>query len=158
RWASDFDNWAICDTACFHLFDRTMHAFNRIEAWADKEALFIKRAAFALIASVALHDKDAEDALFLEVLPLIEAAANDERNFVKKAVSWALRGIGKRNPTLCTAATELSTRLSTSDDRTRRWIGKDALRDLNKKPGTKAKPAPKPASVPATKSRAKLRK
>lgn len=149
RWASDFDNWAICDTACFHLFDRTEYAINRIGAWARRDALFVKRAAFALLASVALHDKEAEDAVFLDVFPLIEAAADDDRNFVKKAVSWALRGIGKRNATLRSAAIELSTRLSTSDDRTRRWIGKDALRDLNKKPATRITAAAKAARAPA---------
>ena len=91
RWARDFDNWATCDTLCFALFDRTAHAFDMVDRWADDEAEFVKRAAFALLASLALHDKKREDEAFLSRLPLIEKAASDERNFVKKGVSWALR-------------------------------------------------------------------
>ncbi|HVF39072.1 MAG TPA: DNA alkylation repair protein [Gemmatimonadaceae bacterium] len=130
RWARDFDNWAICDALCFHLFDRTPHAWKKIHKWSTRRDEFVKRAAFALLASVALHDKKAPDEPFLESLRLIEAAANDERNFVMKGVSWALRGIGKRNPKLKAAATQTANRLAKSRDKTARWIGKDALRDF----------------------------
>jgi len=130
-WRAGFDNWATCDTACFVLFDRTSHAFGRIDAWASRNDEFGRRAAFALLASVALHDKQAGDDLFLDRLSLIEQTATDERNFVKKAVNWALRGIGTRkSPALQAAALELADRLGGSKDRTARWIGKDAARQL----------------------------
>jgi 3-methyladenine DNA glycosylase AlkD len=132
-WCRDFDNWAICDTMCFHLFDRTPHVFAKIDAWAAKKDEFVKRAAFALLASVALHDKKAPDEPFLRALPLIERAAEDERNFVKKGVSWALRGIGKRNAKLKAAAGELARRLSQSENAAARWVGKDALREFAKR-------------------------
>jgi 3-methyladenine DNA glycosylase AlkD len=131
RWCRDFDSWAICDALCFHLFDKTPHAWNKIAKWSDARAEFVKRAAFALLASVALHDKSAPDKQFLYSLPLIERAASDDRNFVKKAVSWALRGIGKRNPKLHSAALKLANRLVKSPDSTARWIGRDTLHDLN---------------------------
>ncbi len=133
RWAQDFDNWAVCDTICFHLFDRTPHAFDRIARWAGRREEFVKRAAFALLASVALHDKNAADEPFLKGLQSIEKAAGDDRNFVKKGVSWALRGIGKRNARLCAAATEIARRLAESDQPAARWIGKDALREFGKR-------------------------
>jgi 3-methyladenine DNA glycosylase AlkD len=130
RWCRDFDSWGICDTLCFHLFDKTPHAWKKIAKWSSARAEFVKRASFALLASVALHDKTAPDKLFLDSLELIEGAAGDERNFVKKAVSWALRGIGKRNSKLHAAAVTLAGRLAGSNDPTARWIGRDALRDL----------------------------
>ena len=132
RWCRDFDNWAICDTACFHLFDKTPHAFKKVSQWSKRKDEFVKRSAFALLASLALHDKKLDDAPFLKCLPLIEQAATDDRNFVKKGVSWALRGIGHRNPALKASALALSQRLAESKDSTARWIGKDALRDLNR--------------------------
>lgn len=132
RWAKDFDNWAVCDTACFCLFDRVdpKVAYGRIGAWAKSKHEFVKRGAFAMLASLALHDKTSGDAMFEKYLPLIERGANDERNFVKKAVSWALRGIGKRNKGLNLKCVAVSKRLAASDDRAARWVGKDALRDL----------------------------
>jgi 3-methyladenine DNA glycosylase AlkD len=140
RWARDFDNWAICDTLCFHIFDRTPHAWRKIEQWSWRREEFVKRAAFALLASVALHDKAAADAPFLDALPLVEQGASDPRNFVKKAVSWALRSIGKRNRTLQTVAIDLARQLAESSEPAARWIGKDALRDLTR--AVKKKPAP----------------
>ncbi len=130
RWCCGFDNWAICDTVCFKLFDQLPHAFGRIEAWANRKDEFQKRAAFALLASLALHDKDADDKAFTEFLPLIETAADDERNFVKKGVSWALRAIGGRSASLKSAATTVARKLAASEDSAARWIGKDALRSL----------------------------
>jgi 3-methyladenine DNA glycosylase AlkD len=132
RWCRDFDNWAVCDTACFHLFDRTQHAFAKIERWAAKKPEFEKRAAFALLASIAGHDKEAADAPFLRCFPLIELGAKDPRNFVKKAVSWALRRIGTRNDKLKNAALALAHKLAASEDVAARWVGKDALRDLSR--------------------------
>lgn len=132
RWCKDFDNWAICDTACFHLFDKTPHAFKKVSQWARRKDEFVKRGAFALLASLALHDKKSDDRLFASCLPLIEQAAIDDRNFVKKGVSWALRGVGRRSPALKASALALSERLAVSPDPTARWIGKDALRDLKR--------------------------
>lgn len=133
RWCKDFDSWAICDTACFHLFDRSPHAWKKVRAWAKKRDEFVKRGAFALLASLALHDKKAPDAPFLQGLKLIERAASDERNFVKKAVSWALRGIGKRNRALNAEAVKVSKRLAASSKPAARWVGKDALRELERR-------------------------
>jgi 3-methyladenine DNA glycosylase AlkD len=130
RWWHDFDSWAICDALCFHLFDKTPHAWRKIAKWSKARAEFARRAAFALLVSVALHDKTAPDKLFLDSFSLIARAATDDRNFVKKAVSWALRGIGKRNAKLHAAALKLARRLSASTDSSTRWIGRDALRDL----------------------------
>ena len=100
RWCRDFDNWGVCDTVCFFLFDRTPHAYRKVEQWSGKREEFVKRAAFALLASLAGHDKQASDAAFLKTLPLIERAATDDRNFVMKGVSWALRRIGTRSAAL----------------------------------------------------------
>jgi 3-methyladenine DNA glycosylase AlkD len=132
RWCRDFDNWGICDTVCFHLFDRTPHAWAKVAQWGDQPEEFVKRGAFALLASLALHDKKTGNEPFLETLPLIERAASDERNFVKKGVSWALRGVGRRNPALRAAAMEVVRRLVASPDAAARWVGKDALKDLTK--------------------------
>jgi 3-methyladenine DNA glycosylase AlkD len=130
RWCRDFDNWAICDTACFHLFDRTPHAWRKVEQWSRRRGEFVRRAAFALLASLSVHDKQADDEPFAQGLLLVERAATDERNFVKKAVNWALRSIGKRNPALNTAAVAVAQRLSASLQTAARWVGKDALREL----------------------------
>jgi 3-methyladenine DNA glycosylase AlkD len=130
RWARDFDNWGICDTVCFHLFDRTPHAWNRIDRWSRRRDEFVKRAAFALLASLALHDKHTGDGPFLERLPLIERAASDDRNFVKKGVSWALRSVGRRGRTLNAAASEVAERLAKAPEPAARWVGRDALRDF----------------------------
>ncbi len=132
RWCADFDDWAITDTACFHLFDRTPHAFDKVHQWAKEEGEFQKRAAFALIASVALHVKKAEDASFAACLPLIEEAASDGRNFVKKAVSWAMRGIAKKRPALRPEIEAIAQHLAESDDKAERWVGKDVARQLLK--------------------------
>jgi 3-methyladenine DNA glycosylase AlkD len=132
RWCRDFDNWGICDTVCFKLFDQSPHAFAKVTKWSASEEEFVKRGAFALLASLALHDKDSSDATFLATLPLIERAATDERNFVKKGVSWALRGIGHRSPGLWTAAMATAERLAASADTTARWIGRDAVKDLKR--------------------------
>jgi 3-methyladenine DNA glycosylase AlkD/uncharacterized protein YdhG (YjbR/CyaY superfamily) len=132
RWAKDFDNWALVDTACFSLFDRTPHAFKQVEKWAGAKDEFVKRAAFALLASCALHGFGSEKD-HLRGLGLIEREASDARNFVKKGVNWALRAVGGKNsPKLCAAARALAKKLSESDDPTERWNGKDTLRAFAK--------------------------
>jgi 3-methyladenine DNA glycosylase AlkD len=137
RWCRDFDNWGICDTVCFHLFDRTPYAFDKVVLWSTRRDEFVKRAAFALLASVALHDKRADDSRFVRCLPLIEAAATDERNFVKKGVSWALRAVGRRNAALNVAAVAAARRLSASPEAAAQWVGKDALRELTRLAGAR---------------------
>jgi 3-methyladenine DNA glycosylase AlkD len=132
RWTRDFDNWGICDTLTCVLFDKSPHAWRQVDRWASKKEEFVRRAAFALLAALALHDAATPDAPFLERLALIEAAAGDERNFVKKGVSWALRGIGTRSVALRAASIALAERLAASKDATTRWVGKDALRDLTR--------------------------
>ncbi|MFK3648175.1 DNA alkylation repair protein [Lysobacter enzymogenes] len=134
RWVREFDNWAVCDTVCFALFDRSAHAWDKIGQWALREEEFVRRAAFALLASKSVHDKAAEDARFLHGLALIETHAGDARNFVKKAVNWALRSVGKRNAALHAAALKTAARLAASADAAPRWNGKDALRELNGAP------------------------
>ena len=131
RWASEFDNWAICDTVCFTLFDRSPHAFGRIEAWAKRREENVKRGAFALLASVALHDKQSGDERFRPFLRTLEEGAADDRNFVKKGVLWALRGVAGRSRALHTESIALAKRLAASDDKAPRWIGKAALRELS---------------------------
>jgi 3-methyladenine DNA glycosylase AlkD len=132
RWCSDFDNWGICDTVCFCLFDRTPHAWAKVAKWSGHRDEFVKRAAFALLASLALHDKSTGDKPFLESLCFVERGAADERNFVKKGVSWALRSVGRRNAALHVAALDLARRLAASPAPAERWVGKDALRDITR--------------------------
>jgi 3-methyladenine DNA glycosylase AlkD len=130
RWCTEFDNWAFCDAMCFNLFDRTPHAWDKVTHWSSSNAEFVKRTAFALLWSLSVHDKGAGNESFVQGLALIERAAGDERNFVKKAVNMALRAIGKRNRTLNAAAVAAARRLANSPNATARWIGKDALREL----------------------------
>jgi 3-methyladenine DNA glycosylase AlkD len=130
QWCQGFDNWAICDTACFALFDRTPHAWRKVKQWSKSKEEFVRRAAFALLWGLTVHDKRAGAELFADGLVLIERAASDERHFVKKGVNMALRAVGKRSPALCTAAIAVAQRLAASPDATPRWIGKDALREL----------------------------
>jgi len=132
KWVRGFDNWAICDTCCMHLFDRTRLAWNKAEAWSKRKPEFVKRAGFALVASMAIHDKEGPDAPYREALRWVAREAKDERNFVKKAVNWALRAIGERSPALRSEAEALAKKLAASTDATARWIGKDALRQLGR--------------------------
>jgi 3-methyladenine DNA glycosylase AlkD len=129
-WCRQFDNWATCDSACFHLFDRSPLAWGKVKSWSTRRREFERRAGFALLASLAVHDKQEPDERFVISLGWIEAAADDERNFVKKAVNWALRSIGKRNPRLHQAALATATALADQPSKSARWIGKDALREL----------------------------
>jgi 3-methyladenine DNA glycosylase AlkD len=130
RWAKSFDNWAVCDTATFVLWDRTPHAWAKVTEWSTRDEEFVKRAAFAMLASLTVHDTAAPDSNYLKGLKLIEREASDDRNFVKKAVNWALRSIGKRNRALNTAAVAVAKRLAEREDSAARWVGKTALREI----------------------------
>ncbi len=130
RWCRDFDNWGICDTLCFHLFDRTPHAWAKVAQWQNRRGEFEKRAVFALLWALAAHDKGEDEKPFREGLCYIERAAADERHFVKKAVNMALRTIGKRSASLNAAAIKVAQRLAKSAEPAGRWVGKDALREL----------------------------
>ena len=131
KWRRGFDNWAVVDTLCFVLFDRTPHAWSKVGKWSTAKDEFGKRAAFALLWSLSVHDKVSGDGQFLRALPLLERGAADERHFVKKAVNMALRAIGKRSRKLNTAAAALARRLAESENPATRWIGKDALREIS---------------------------
>lgn len=130
EWTADFDSWDLCDQACSKLFVRTPFVEVKIAKWVKDKREFVRRAGFALIAAHTVHGKGVAEATYLGYLPMIEAAAKDDRNFVKKAVNWALRQIGKRSKRLHRPALALARKLAQSDDRTARWIGKDAVREL----------------------------
>ena len=132
RWCKDFDNWAIVDTVCFVLFDRTPHAWKKVAPWCRSKGEMSRRAGFVLIACLAAHDKAADDTAFERFFPLIERGAADERNFVMKGVSWALRMVGRRSRRLHATAVEVAQRLAASPDPAPRWVGKDALRELSR--------------------------
>ena len=151
-WAAAFDSWAICDHACGNLFDRAPLAWQKARAWQRRKAEYVRRAGFALIAWLAVHDKASPDSRFLEALPAIERAASDDRNMVKKGVNWALRQIGKRNPALNRAAIACAERVRRQGSRSARWIAADALREL-RSPALRARferrrhPVPRPRST-----------
>jgi 3-methyladenine DNA glycosylase AlkD len=149
-WAAGFENWADCDTVCFKLWDRSPFAWEKARQWAKSPHEFVKRGGFVLMACLALHDKHASDADFRSFLPLIEQGAQDERNFVMKGVSWALRSIGRRNVALNRAAVDLARRLAKAEDAAPRWVGKDALRELES-----AKVKARLARVPRASGKAK---
>lgn len=130
RWCKDFDNWAYCDAMCFNLFDRTPHAWAKVDQWSGKQAEFEKRTAFALLWSLTVHDKHAPDSAFLHGLALVEREAFDQRHFVTKALSMALRAVGKRNRALHAAALSSATRLAAGADPAAARIGREALREL----------------------------
>lgn len=129
-WCRDFDNWGVTDTLCFALFVDSPLAWGRVRPWVRRKAEFEKRAGFVMIACLARPKRPGDDALFLECLQMIEDASTDERNFVKKGVNWALRGIGRRNKALNAASLALSRRLIESESPAARWIGRDALHEL----------------------------
>jgi 3-methyladenine DNA glycosylase AlkD len=133
-WARDFDSWDVCDHACHNLFRYTPHAWPTAVDWARARGEFVRRAGFSLMAGLAVKDKAAADERFLALLPLIAEAASDERNMVKKAVNWALRAIGKRNPALCAAAIRAAGEIARKESRAARWIAADALRELRRAP------------------------
>lgn len=130
RWAADFNSWAVCDSACCSLFDKTPFAWGKAVEWIEREEEYVKRAGFVLMAALVVHDKKAPNERFEAFLSLIETHATDDRNFVKKAVNWALRQIGKRNRHLNKLAIQSGERLREIDSRAARWIAADALREL----------------------------
>ncbi|MFZ6031998.1 MAG: DNA alkylation repair protein [Melioribacter sp.] len=130
KWVSDFDSWDICDGTCIHLFRKTPYAYKKVDEWMKSDKEFVRRAAFALIAALAVHDKKAEDGRFEVYFNDIKRCSVDERNYVKKAVNWALRQIGKRNRRLNKLAVGVAKELKTSDSKSAGWIGSDALREL----------------------------
>lgn len=130
RWALDFNSWAVCDAACCILFDKTPHAWDKAIEWIDRQEEYVKRAGFVLMAALAVHDKKTPDERFEMFLPLIATRATDERNFVKKAVNWALRQIGKRSRRLNEAAVRTAQQIRQIDSKPARWIAADALREL----------------------------
>lgn len=130
QWVSDFDSWDICDQCCGNLFKETKFAQKKILEWSKREEEFVKRTAFALICEFAYHDKIMKDEEFEKYFVLIKREATDERNFVRKAVNWALRNIGKRNLTLNKKAIKIAEELKKMDNKTARWIAADALREL----------------------------
>ncbi|MBL0088296.1 MAG: DNA alkylation repair protein [Ideonella sp.] len=137
-WSRSSGSWDVCDQACLNAFVRSPLAWARVPVWARAEDEWVRRAAFALLACLAVHDKAAADARFIQALSLIEAASDDDRNFVKKAVNWALRQIGKRNAVLRTHAVACAERIATAGHRAGRWIAADALRELRPPADAKA--------------------
>jgi len=130
RWVKDFDSWDICDQVCSNLFDRTPFARSKAAEWSRREEEFAKRAGFVLMAAMAVHDKEAGDSVFKRFFPMIKRESTDERNYVRKAVNWALRQIGKRNITLNREAVRLAREIKRIDSRAACWIASDALREL----------------------------
>lgn len=133
EWVRAFDSWDVCDQVCSNLFDRTSFAYPKAFEWAGREAEFVKRAGFVLMAALAVHDKSASDSRLAKFLPLIKRHAVDERNFVRKAVNWALRQIGKRNETLRQKALRTAFAIERIGTTSARWVARDAVRELEKK-------------------------
>jgi 3-methyladenine DNA glycosylase AlkD len=130
KWVLEFDSWDICDQCCMNLFRKTPFAYKKISEWSVREEEFVKRAAFTLIATLAVHDKKADNEKFIDLFPLIIRESTDPRIYVKKAVNWALRQIGKRNLTLNNKAISLAQEIYEIDSKSARWIASDALREL----------------------------
>jgi 3-methyladenine DNA glycosylase AlkD len=130
RWVMDFDSWDVCDQCCSNLFDKTVFAYRKAVEWSSRPEEYVRRAGFVLMATLAVHDKRAGDDVFLKFLPIIERGATDDRNFVRKAVNWALRQIGKRNKSLNGAAIRTAEAILRVDSKAARWVASDALKEL----------------------------
>jgi 3-methyladenine DNA glycosylase AlkD len=130
RWVKDFDSWDVCDQCCSNLFDKTTYAFQMARKWSSRNEEFVKRAAFALMAALAVHDKNSTNAQFQSFLPIIERESIDERNFVRKATNWALRQIGKRNMRMNLLALKTAKEIQKKNSKSARWIASDAIREL----------------------------
>ncbi|MCK5026085.1 MAG: DNA alkylation repair protein [Nanoarchaeota archaeon] len=131
KWVKDFNSWDICDQCCNNLFRKTRFAHQKAVEWSSREEEFVKRAGFVMMAVLAVHDKKSEDNVFLKFLEIAKKESTDERNFVKKAVNWAIRQIGKRNELLNQKATAICHQIEKKDSKSSKWIAKDALRELN---------------------------
>jgi len=129
-WARDFDSWDVCDGCCMNLFEKTVFAYRKAVEWSSNDAEFVKRAGFVLMARLAVSDKRAEDSRFYEFLPIMTREAIDSRNYVKKAVNWALRQVGKRNVNLNRMALDTAEGMRRMDSKSARWIASDAIREL----------------------------
>ncbi len=129
-WVAGFDSWDVCDQVCSNLFDRTRFAYDKAFEWSERQEEFVKRAGFVLMAALAVHDKAATDETMARFLPVIARESTDPRNFVKKAVNWALRQIGKRNRRLNRKAVRTAKEISGIDSRSARWVAADALKEL----------------------------
>jgi 3-methyladenine DNA glycosylase AlkD len=134
RWVKDFDSWDVCDQCCSNLFDKTKFAHKKAIEWSRRREEFVKRAGFVLMATLAVHDKEADNQNFVRFLPVIKKEAADKRNFVKKAVNWALRQIGKRNSALNKIAIQTAKEIQRIDSKSARWIASDAIRELTSEP------------------------
>lgn len=132
-WVNDFDSWDVCDQTCMNLFEDTPYAYRKAVEWSEREGEFVKRAGFVMMARLAVSDKNADDEKFIKFFPLIKKHSTDNRNFVKKAVNWALRQIGKRNSYLNKIAIETAQGIQEMDSKSARWIASDALRELTSK-------------------------
>ena len=130
KWVQDFDSWDVVDGCCGNLFDKTPFAVTKAKEWCRREAEYEKRAGFVLMAELAVHDKNAKDQVFLDFLPSIINGASDTRNFVKKAVNWSLRQIGKRNLKLNKAAVSTALKMQKMESGSAKWVAADALREL----------------------------
>jgi len=144
EWAADFDSWDVVDGCCGNLFDKTEFAERKAREWSLRKEEFVKRAGFVLMAELAVHDKEASNKTFLDFLPLIVREASDERNFVKKALNWALRQIGKRNAVLNASAIRTCSKIRDLDSRSAKWVASDALRELTSGPVKKKLSSMKP--------------
>jgi len=129
-WAEDFDSWDVCDQACTSLFDQNPISWKKVFEWAERDEEFVKRGAFSIIAGLSVHDKKASDEDFEKFLPIIKKHSIDERNYVKKAINWALRNIGKRNLNLNKKAIKTAEEIKKIDSKSARWIANDAIREL----------------------------
>jgi 3-methyladenine DNA glycosylase AlkD len=129
-WVKGIDSWDVCDQVCMNLFEKNQLAWGKIVDWSEREEEFVKRTAFSLIACLAWHDKKTGDEKFIELLPIIIRGSTDERNFVRKAVNWALRTIGKKNLNLNKAAIDAARNIQRLDSKAARWVASDALREL----------------------------
>ena len=136
-WVGEFDSWDLCDQVCGNLFVKTPYAYEKVMMWCQREEEFVRRAGFVMMAELAVHDKNAGDEAFVPFFVLIKQYAVDDRNFVKKAVNWALRQIGKRNSSLLVLAQECACDLQKSDSKAARWVANDALREFQAKYGSK---------------------
>lgn len=133
RWALDFNSWDVCDQCCMKLFRKTSFAYQKIHQWSMRDEEFVKRAAFTLIATLGVHDKKVDDTIFEQFFPIIIRESTDDRKYVKKAVNWALRQIGKRNLSLNEKAIQTAEEINCIDSKSAKWIAKDALRELKSK-------------------------
>jgi 3-methyladenine DNA glycosylase AlkD len=145
-WVKDFDSWDVCDQATTCLFDRTPYAFEKAVEWSSRDEEYVKRAGFAMMAGLAVHDKAAADEVFILLLQHVKRESLDDRRYVKKAVNWALRQIGKRNPRLNKEAVRVATEISEMDSRAARWIASDALRELRSEAVQKRLRSKRPAA------------